>query len=65
MSTITLVRSGDWYEAQDNDARIVADVCGVQLARTNSFLHAGFPVAGAESYLAKLIEAGHKAEVVS
>ena len=65
--TILLLRLGDFYEAFDEDARVVAEVCDVVL--TSRMVRdkdqarvamAGGPHFSVEKYVARLIEAGHK-----
>ena len=65
---ILLFRLGDFYEAFDNDAKIVAEVCDVALTNrpvgnNQRVPLAGVPYHSVEGYLAKLVEAGHKVAV--
>ena len=65
--TILLLRLGDFYEAFNEDARVVAEVCDLVL--TSRLLRgkdqtrvamAGVPHFAVENYVARLIEASHK-----
>lgn len=67
--TIVLFRLGDFYETFDNDAKIVANVCNIVLTARDMGGDARVPLAGvpyhaAETYLARLINAGHKVAIV-
>lgn len=67
--TIVMFRLGDFYETFDDDAKIVSSVCNIVLtAREMGTGHrvplAGVPYHAIESYLAKLIHAGHKVAIV-
>ena len=64
-----MFRLGDFYETFDDDAKIVSSVCNIVLtAREMGTGHrvplAGVPYHAIESYLAKLIHAGHKVAIV-
>lgn len=66
--TIVFFRLGDFYETFDDDAAIVARVCGVVLtARPTSKDHripmAGVPYHSAEGYISRLVQAGYKVAV--
>ncbi len=65
---ILLFRLGDFYEAFDSDAEIVAEVCDVALTSRpvgngQRVPLAGVPYHSVEGYLAKLVGAGHKVAV--
>ena len=65
---ILLFRLGDFYEAFDHDAEIVAEVCDVVLTsrpvgNNQRVPLAGVPYHSVEGYLAKLVEAGHKVAI--
>jgi len=65
---ILLFRLGDFYEAFDRDAEIVAEVCDVALTsrpvgNSQRVPLAGVPYHSVEGYLAKLVEAGHKVAI--
>ena len=65
---ILLFRLGDFYEAFDRDAEIVAEVCDVVLTsrpvgNNQRVPLAGVPYHSVEGYLAKLVEAGHKVAI--
>ncbi len=67
--TIVLFRLGDFYETFDNDAKIVANVCNIVLTARDMGGDARVPLAGVpyhavETYLARLINAGHKVAIV-
>jgi DNA mismatch repair protein MutS len=64
---LLLFRMGDFYELFYEDARLAARVLGLTLTSRdkgeNPIPMAGFPYHQLESYLAKLISAGHRAAV--
>ena len=65
---ILLFRLGDFYEAFDGDAELVAEVCDVALTsrpvgNNQRVPLAGVPYHSVEGYLAKLVAAGHKVAV--
>ena len=65
---ILLFRLGDFYEAFDKDAELVAEVCDVALTSRpvgngQRVPLAGVPYHSVEGYLAKLVGAGHKVAV--
>ena len=65
---IVLIRIGDFFEAFGEDAKTVSKVCGVLLTHReidgSQKPMAGFPFFSAETYIAKLIEAGHAVALV-
>ncbi len=67
--TLVFFRLGDFYETFDDDAKIVASVCNIVLTGREMGGDVRVPLAGVpyhagESYLAKLIQAGHKVAIV-
>ena len=67
--TIVMFRLGDFYETFDDDAKIVASVCNIVLTGRdmgtgNRVPLAGVPYHAVETYIAKLIQAGHKVAIV-
>jgi len=67
--TIVFFRLGDFYETFDDDAKTVANVCNIVLTGREMGGDARVPLAGVpyhavETYLAKLINAGHKVAIV-
>src|SRR6476620_4127001 len=67
--TIVLFRLGDFYETFDEDARIVSDVCGIvltgrEMGNGERIPLAGVPYHAVDTYLARLITAGHKVAIV-
>ena len=61
--TILLFRMGDFYEARDKDAEVCSSILGITLTvRTNDKL-AGFPYHALDTYLPKLIRAGHRVAI--
>lgn len=57
---ILLFRMGDFYEARDKDAEVCSSILGITLTvRTNDKL-AGFPHHTLDTYLPKLVRAGHR-----
>jgi DNA mismatch repair protein MutS len=66
--TILLFRMGDFFETFDEDARITSAVLGITLTRRGNGAAgevplAGFPHHALESYLPKLLKAGHRVAV--
>jgi DNA mismatch repair protein MutS len=66
--TILFFRLGDFYETFDDDARIVSQVCDIVLtsrpvAKDRRVPMAGVPHHAVETYVAKLLAAGHKVAV--
>src|SRR5512146_2662068 len=67
--TIVMFRLGDFYETFDDDAKTVASVCNIVLTGRdmgtgNRVPLAGVPYHAIETYLARLIHAGHKVAIV-
>ncbi|MBM4430605.1 MAG: DNA mismatch repair protein MutS [Chloroflexi bacterium] len=67
--TVVLFRLGDFYETFDDDARLVSQVCDIVLTSRpvgtgERVPLAGVPYHAVESYLARLISAGHKVAIV-
>jgi DNA mismatch repair protein MutS len=67
--TIVFFRLGDFYETFDNDAKTVANVCNIVLTARDMGGDVRVPLAGVpyhavETYLARLINAGHKVAIV-
>ena len=67
--TIVFFRLGDFYETFDDDAKLVANICNIVLTGRDMGGDERIPLAGVpyhavESYLAKLIQAGHKVAIV-
>jgi DNA mismatch repair protein MutS len=65
---IVLFRLGDFYETFDEDAKLVAQVCDIVLtsrpvSKKQRIPMAGVPHHAVESYIAKLINAGHKVAI--
>jgi DNA mismatch repair protein MutS len=66
--TIMLFRMGDFYETFDEDAKIAAKVLGITLTKRGNGMAgetplAGFPYHALESYLPKLLKAGHRVAI--
>jgi DNA mismatch repair protein MutS len=61
---VLLFRMGDFYETFESDAELVSRVLGLTLtSRDKSMPMAGFPHHQLESYLRKLLHAGHRVAV--
>lgn len=68
VDSVLLLRSGDFYEAFDNDARTIATVCGAIL--TSSLIApdvrvplVGVPYHSLDAYCDALMQAGHTVAV--
>ncbi|MGB9879337.1 MAG: DNA mismatch repair protein MutS, partial [Anaerolineae bacterium] len=66
---VVLFRLGDFYETFDDDAKLVSEVCDIVLTsrpvgKGERVPLAGVPYHAVETYLAKLISAGHKVAIV-
>ena len=64
--TVLLFRIGDFYEAFQDDARILHRVCGCTLTERQGtgIAMAGVPYHSVETYLRRLIEAGYRVAIV-
>ncbi len=67
--TIVFFRLGDFYESFDDDAKKVAEACNIVLTARDMGTGQRVPLAGVpyhalETYLARLINAGHKVAIV-
>ena len=64
---VLLFRVGDFYESFGDDAKIVSDVCGLVLTRTQAqditAEQAAFPAHALDSYLPKLVRAGKRVAI--
>jgi DNA mismatch repair protein MutS len=61
---LLLFRMGDFYETFDSDAELASRVLGIALtSRDKTIPMAGFPHHALESYLQKLLQAGHRVAV--
>jgi DNA mismatch repair protein MutS len=66
--TLLLFRLGDFYETFDDDAKVVAQVCDIVLTsrpvgNDQRVPLAGVPYHALDSYLSKLVSAGHKVAI--
>ena len=57
---LVLFRMGEWYHAYFADAQTVADTTGVIIRKHHGAAMAGFPSHALDSYLPRLIRAGHR-----
>lgn len=58
---LLLFRCGDFYESYEEDAAAVAQICGITLTKYKDGARlAGFPHFALDTYLPKLIRAGHR-----
>ena len=67
--TIVFFRLGDFYETFDDDAKLVASVCNIvltgrEMGGDQRVPLAGVPYHAVDTYLARLINAGHKVAIV-
>ncbi len=66
---IVMFRLGDFYETFDDDAKIVSEVCNIVLTGRDMGTGQRVPLAGVpyhaiDTYLARLVQAGHKVAIV-
>ena len=61
--TLLLFRLGDFYELFFDDAKLAADLLGVALTKRNGMPMCGVPFHAAETYIGKLIRAGHRVAI--
>jgi DNA mismatch repair protein MutS len=66
---VVFFRLGDFYETFDDDARLVSQVCDITLTsrpvgKDQRVPLAGVPYHSADSYIARLLSAGHKVAIV-
>ena len=66
---IVFFRLGDFYETFDEDAKVVSQTCDIVLTsrpvgKNQRVPLAGVPYHAVESYIAKLIQSGHKVAIV-
>jgi DNA mismatch repair protein MutS len=69
LDAIVMFRLGDFYETFDDDAKLVSSVCNIvltgrEMGTGNRVPLAGVPYHALETYLAKLVSAGHKVAIV-
>ncbi len=66
---VLLFRCGDFYETYDDDAVLASEVLGITLTRRNkghtapSTAMAGFPYQALDTYLPRLVRAGHRVAI--
>ena len=65
---ILFFRLGDFYETFDDDAQVVADICDIALTsrpvgKNQRVPLAGVPYHSADTYISRLIAAGHKVAI--
>ena len=64
---ILLMRTGDFYTSFAEDAKVVSDVCGLVLTRTQAqditAEQAAFPAHALDSYLPRLVRAGKRVAI--
>jgi DNA mismatch repair protein MutS len=61
--TLLLFRLGDFYELFMEDAKVAAEVLNVALTKRNGMPMCGVPFHAAETYIARLIKAGHRVAI--
>jgi DNA mismatch repair protein MutS len=66
---VVFFRLGDFYETFDDDARLVSEVCDITLTsrpvgKDQRVPLAGVPYHSADTYIARLLAAGHKVAIV-
>lgn len=59
-SLLLLFRVGDWYEAYVEDAQEVANTLNIVVTEQDGLQMAAFPHQALDTYLPRLIRAGHK-----
>lgn len=55
---------GDWYEAYAEDAHVVANVLNIVVTMQKDLHIAAFPHTALDTYLPRLIRAGHKVAIM-
>ncbi|MBR5674314.1 MAG: hypothetical protein IKW97_07930 [Muribaculaceae bacterium] len=65
---VLLYRVGDFYESYSNDAKAVAEVCGITLTHRSDVqditeYQAAFPAHALDSYLPRLVRAGKRVAI--
>lgn len=60
---VLLFRCGDFYETYEDDAKVCADVLGVTVTENKGVRMAGFPYHALDTYLPRLIRAGHRVAI--
>lgn len=60
---LILFRVGDFYESYNIDANTCAEVLGITLSKIDGEFVAGFPAQALDTYLPKLIRAGHRVAI--
>ena len=62
---LILLRCGDFYETYEDDAATCSRVLGITLTRRNNdgLRMAGFPYHALDTYLPRLIRAGHRVAI--
>lgn len=60
---LLLFRCGDFYETYNEDADKAARTLGITLTKKNDIWIAGFPHHALDTYLPKLIRAGHRVAI--
>jgi len=60
---IVLLHVGNCYEGREEDARAISRALGITLTRNHGVLFASFPHHALDTYLPKLIRAGHKVAI--
>src|SRR6476646_8717935 len=61
--TLLLFRLGDFYELFFEDAKIAAPILNVALTKRNDMPMCGVPFHAAETYIGRLIKAGHRVAI--
>ena len=61
---VLLIRLGDFYEAFDDDADIVARVCSIQTVRHGEHRMSGMPAVALISAIRRINAAGHAVAVI-
>jgi len=65
-NVILFMRIGDMYECREKDAEDSARILGITLSKhtVSQQLYAAFPVSAFDTYVPKLIRAGHKVAIM-
>jgi len=62
-NALLLIRQGDNYQSQGDDAKFISQILGTAINNKNGIVETGFPAGDLDSYLPKLVKAGHRVAI--